>query len=288
MKWGLQLFGIPPHHYAPLAEHAESLGCDTVWLGDHLITPDSYESPYPYDASGRAGFTPSTPIVDVFVLLGHLAARTATVRLGTGVVILPLRNPFVVARAAGSIQDLSEGRLRLGLGIGWLAEEFAAVGESFDDRGRRFDEMIDILELLWRGGSVSHSGESYSFTNVTFTPTPCAPIDMVFGGTSTAALERAARRGSGWFSPHQPLQDLLPVVDRLRALRADVGVADRAFDVWVRMVAEASPDAVARYVDAGVSHLVIGPSWAARTANDTLGERLDSLSRAADILQKAS
>src|SRR5438552_13802002 len=156
MPASLNLFGLPPAEYAPLVVRAEELGFEAIWLADHLITPLEYAATYPYDDSGRPSYRPETPLADVWVTLGHLAALTKNIRLGTGVYILPLRNPFVTARAAMWAQSLSGGRLLFGVGTGWQREEFEVVGEQFDRRGARMDEILAIFEKLWSGGPVAH------------------------------------------------------------------------------------------------------------------------------------
>jgi probable F420-dependent oxidoreductase len=275
---------LPPAEYGAFAVRAERVGFDTVWLGDHLVTPVEYSSIYPYNDAGRPSYDDRTPIIDVFVLLGHLAALTSTIRLGTGVLILPLRNPFVTARAAASVQDLSSGRLRLGVGTGWMSEEFDAVGERFEGRGRRFDEILAVLSKLWTGDVVEHDGPSYSFAPLRFAPAPSSPIELTFGGTAPRALERAARLGNGWFAPFWPLERAVPLRDQLLDLRRAIAADDRPFACWFRMFDPPERSAVGRYAAAGVDHLVISPTWAAADRTAPLADRLDALDRAAELL----
>src|SRR3954454_5521684 len=128
MKFSMQLFGCGADEYLPLVERAEQLGFECVWLADHVVTPLAFEKKYPYAASGDPGFRPETPLSDVAVTLAYVAARTSRIRLGTGVFVLPMRNPFHVARAWAALQTLSGGRAVLGVGAGWMEEEFDAVG----------------------------------------------------------------------------------------------------------------------------------------------------------------
>ena len=153
-------------------------------------------------------------MLDVWVNAAHLAAHTTTLKIGSGVLVLPLRSPFVTARAVASAQLLSGGRILLGVGTGWLREEFDAVGEDFDGRGRRTDEAIGILRRLWSGEVVEHDGESYSFGPVQFVPA-VDPPPVVVGGTSKPALRRAARLGDGWYGPSVPLEQSVAARDAI-------------------------------------------------------------------------
>ena len=148
LRFSLTAFGFHPHEYVPVAQAAEREGFEAIWLGDHLISPVGYGSDYPYSPTGGPGHAVDTPMLDVWVNAAHIAAHTTTLRIGSGVLVLPLRNPFVTARAVASAQLLSGGRILLGVGTGGLREEFEAVGEEFDGRGRRTDETIGILRRL--------------------------------------------------------------------------------------------------------------------------------------------
>jgi probable F420-dependent oxidoreductase len=286
MKFSMQLFGLSAAEYLPLVERAETLGFEAVWLADHVVTPMEFAKVYPYAASGDPGFRPETPLIDVAVTLGFLAARTSRIRLGTGVFVLPMRNPFHVARSWAALQNLSGGRAVLGLAAGWMREEFEAVGESFPDRGGRTDEMLDVLTLLWSGEPVEFHGEHFDFGPVHFAGAPQTPIPFVFGGHADRALRRAARRGTGWFGPNLDLAGSLALTSRLDALRAEAGRAGEPFDHYVRLFGELSPAAVRRYEDAGYEHLVFSPfNRLPRTA--TLDEKLAALDGVVESLGPA-
>ncbi|HEY9555440.1 MAG TPA: TIGR03619 family F420-dependent LLM class oxidoreductase [Acidimicrobiales bacterium] len=284
MRASITLFGLAASEYGAIAERAEETGFDVVWIADHLVTPVGFAGTYPYNETGFPGYDAATPLVDSFVLAGHLAARTRRIRLGTGVCILPLRNVFAAARAVATVQDLAEGRFLFGVGTGWMREEFDAVGEAFDGRGGRTDEMIEVMQELWTGAPVEHHGRHYDFPAVQLAPAP-PEVPLVFGGTTLPALRRTARFGRGWFAPSRPLEEALAICDRLAELRAEAGTADQPFDIWFRMVDPPSADVVARYEDAGVDDIVIGPFWAGGATKDSpLGEKLDAVSRAAELL----
>jgi probable F420-dependent oxidoreductase len=258
VQFSLQLFGLPAQEYLPLTVRAEELGFTTVWLADHVVTPVEYRKTYPYNATGDPGYRPETPLTDVAVTLGHLAARTSRIGLGAGVFVLPMRNPFHVARSFAAVQNLSGGRAVLGIGTGWMREEFDAVGADFAGRGRRTEEMLDVLDLLWSGETVEYAGEHFAFGPVHFAGAPTAPVPLVFGGHGPVALRRAARRGSGWFGPHVDLVESLALVEVIEAERRRLGRSG-PFTSHVRLFGELARRTVDRYADSGVEHLVFSP-----------------------------
>ena len=284
MGLSIQLFGLPADQYAPIVERADALGFDAVWLADHVITPVTFARKYPYRESGDPGFRPETPLADVAVTLGYLAARTSRIKLGTGVLILPLRNPFIVAQAWASLQNLSGGRAILGIGSGWMAEEFAALGEDFATRGGRLDEMLDVLSLLWSGAEVTYEGRFFRFPPVRFGDPPQWEIPIVVGGHSAAALRRAAHRATGWFSPNVDLTTVRRMVADIDQARERAGREQVPFTHYVRLFGDVTAANAAAYHDAGLRDLVFSP-FTRLPAGATLGDRLGALDDVADVLQ---
>ncbi len=222
MKFGLAYANtIPFTDPAPatdLVVAAEEAGFESVWTVEHVIWPHEYDSVYPYHPSGKMPGTPEVPIPDPVVWLTWVAAATSRIRLGTGVMILPLRNPLVLAKQLATLDHLSGGRMELGIGAGWLEEEFDAVGVPFEGRGRRVDEMIDAMRALWGGGSASFSGEVFSFRDVALNPKPFAgSIPIVVGGQSQAAIRRTVARGDGFYPGPDSLDELERIVAALQA-----------------------------------------------------------------------
>src|SRR5439155_1740265 len=150
-------------------------------------------TPYPYTPDGSPPFTPGTPWPDPWVLIGAMAAVTTRLRFMTNVYVAPARNPFLVAKQVGTAAVLSGDRVALGVGAGWMREEFEQLGQPFGDRGRRLDEMIEVVRALWRGGMVEHHGEHYDFHRLQMSPVPAAPVPIYCGGQSRRAIERASR-----------------------------------------------------------------------------------------------
>jgi probable F420-dependent oxidoreductase len=286
MPFSIQLFGLPPHEYGPLVEHADALGFHTVWLADHVITPLRFRRVYPYKPGGDPGYRPDTPLADVAVTLAYLAARTQRIRLGSGVLILPLRNPFHVAQAWATLQHLSGGRAVLGVGSGWMAEEFDALGEDFAARGTRLDEALDVLGGLWSGAPVAYQGRHFAFPDVRFAAPPPVPVPVVVGGHAPPALRRAARRADGWFGPDVDLATSLRLTRRIDELRERAGRGDVPFTHYVRLVGELAPATVAAYREAGLDHLVFSP-FTRLPRDASLADRIAALDAAAERLAVA-
>ncbi len=202
MQIGLHLPSAQPGATADgilsVAHAAERLGFDAVWMFDHLLTPVDLESRYPYSRDGSYVMKSADPFFDPVGLFGVLAGATQRIRIGTGVLVAAYRHPVVLAKALGTIARFAPGRLVLGLGNGWMREEFDAVGVPFERRGARFDEYIRALRAIWSGQPSAFDGEFYRWVRSGFLPAPEVPIPIIVGGHSDAALRRAARLGDGW------------------------------------------------------------------------------------------
>ncbi|MCH7742458.1 MAG: TIGR03619 family F420-dependent LLM class oxidoreductase [Proteobacteria bacterium] len=185
-----------------LAQLAESLGYESVWTFEHVIVPVDYESKYPYDASGKMGAAPETNFIDPLIALAAVAASTKTIRLGTGVNILSQANPLYMAKQAASLDFVSSGRFMLGIGIGWLKEEFDALGVPFARRGARFDDYVEAMRKVWSGEVVEHESDFISWHGFKSYPLPVQnPLPLVMGGVKGKIFERIAKHGNGWYAP---------------------------------------------------------------------------------------
>lgn len=242
-----------------LAQLAESLGFESIWTFEHAIVPNNYESKYPYSADGKMGTQPETHFVDPLIALAAVAAQTTTIRLGTGVNILSQANPLYVAKQAASLDFVSNGRFELGVGIGWLREEFRAAGTPFERRGARFDDYIQAMRKIWSGDTVEHKSEFLDWTGFKSYPVPVqSPLPVVIGGTKGKAFERTARYGNGWFAPTASVEQLTPMIGQLDQACADVG-RDRSeiavTAMWFPNPSDLSD--VERYAEIGVSRLIV-------------------------------
>ena len=202
---------------ARLARLAEAAGFDSVFAVDHVALPERYESTYPYAPGGRLPGTQFTAMPDPLIWMAFAAAATTRLRLMTGVIILPLRNPLVLAKQVATLDHMSGGRIELGIGVGWLREEFEALGVPFAERGRRADEYVGAMRALWREDGASFAGRFVSFEGVTCDPKPLArAVPIIVGGHSEAAARRAGRLGDGLFPSSGAQVDTMRLFDVVR------------------------------------------------------------------------
>jgi probable F420-dependent oxidoreductase len=263
---------------------AEELGFEGVGLAEHLVTPQTIHSKYPYTPDGSVWWDPTTHWFDNFVLAGALAARTSRLKFVNSVVILPLRDPATAAKSVATAAYLSENRILLGVGVGWMKEEFELTGQNFHDRGKRMDEMIAVMRKFWTGDMVEHHGQFFDFPPMQMSPAPTAPIPIVIGGHSDAALRRAARN-DGWFGAdaYQP-DELLPLLDKLAAYRRAEGTERAPFEVFVGLGVPPTVDLLRRLRDKGATAFVNVPWYYQGTPTSTLAWKRDAMTRLRDEL----
>ena len=269
-------------HMRLLAQHVEALGLDSVWVSDHIIVPRQIDSFYPYDPEGRFPSAPEQDYYEPLTTLAFLAACTTRVRLGTSVLILPYRNALLTAKMVSTLDTLAGGRVILGVGVGWMEEEFVALGlDTFRQRGEVSDEYIRAFRALWTSPQPSFHGQYVRFTDIGFAPKPARqPHPPIWiGGHTRAAISRAARLGDGWHPIGlRPPASLTPdemraAVARLRDEASKAGrnpqdmtisfrapIAFSAAGGAARKPLTGSPaaiqDDIGRYADCGVSHMV--------------------------------
>lgn len=214
MKFGLMFtntgMGSTAQGARALAILAEELEFESLWTVEHVVVPSGYESAYPYDRSGKmAGGAEEFDLPDPLIWLAYVAALTERIKLATGILIVPQRNPLVTAKEVATLDALSGGRMILGVGVGWLAEEFAALGVPFDDRGRRHDDYVEAMRALWTQDKASVHNTYANFDNCISRPRPTnGTVPIVVGGHTTRAAKRAARIGDGFFPGSGGLEEL--------------------------------------------------------------------------------
>ena len=286
MKVGITFFPTRPQFLIPMSEKADGLGFDSVWVPEHLVFPAKIESKYPYNPDAGPPL-PSTPLFDPLIALTYVAARTKNVQLGTGVYILPLRHPISIARMVASLDVLSEGRVLLGVGVGWLAEELESVGVDFETRGPRSDEIVHLIRRLWTEERVTSNERFYPFAEVGFEPKPArSPVPILVGGETKPAMRRAARIGDGWFGVGQTPESAKERIDELQRLRDEAGRGRLPFDVSVQCSLPPTVDNLKAYEQAGV-HRVTLSARAFATKVRTLEASLEGLETFAnDVLAK--
>lgn len=264
MKFGLAFassIGTDSASALEIAKVAEEVGFESVWGGEHVIFPSTIESRYPYTADGKVPATPETPIPDPLIWLAYVAAAAPTMRLGTCILILPQRNPLVLAKELATLDHLTDGRVELGIGVGWMKEEFDALGVPWERRGRRNDEYVEALRTIWSGPHVEYHGEFVDFEPLTCTPLPAqgAGIPILVGGDSEVAIRRAARLADGYFPGENDPERLAALI---AAVRAECERQDRDPDsIEINAmfdVQRADPPAgVEQMRDAGVGRIMV-------------------------------
>ena len=229
MKFGVTFARLRPALWVETAELCDELGFESVWLPEHLVLPVR-SSGSPYAGVEHPPVRADAPVFDVFTMLAFFAARTDRIRLGTNVFNIGLRHPFVTARAVATLDIVSGGRVELGVGASWLAEEWQAAGLDFRTRGGRVDEALDVCRRLWSEAEIAHHGEHFAFDAVAFEPKPVQaggpPVSV--GGDSPPALRRAALRGDGWLPMNTPVAGLAAARTEIERMRREAG-RDGAF-----------------------------------------------------------
>lgn len=242
-----------------VVQHAEAAGIESVWTFEHVIVPTDYDSKYPYARSGKMGIPPEAWFLDPLISLAHVAAATKTIRLGTGVNIFPQANPLLFAKQTASLDALSGGRLTLGLGIGWLAEEYEAMGTPFARRGARFDDYLEAVKKVWSGEVVEHESEFLSWHGFKSHPTPAQrphpPI--LIGGSTTKTLRRVVNAAQGWYAPSDSTSELTEKIGELRKLATQAGRPFESIDITTNWRIAKRPDALPELEDLGVSRAVV-------------------------------
>jgi probable F420-dependent oxidoreductase len=245
-----------------LGREAEARGFESIWVAEHVVLFDDYESQYPYAADGRFPGGGDTGLLEPLTALTYLAAVTDRIRLGTGICLVPQRNPVYTAKQVVDLDNLSGGRVDFGIGVGWLREEFEALNTPFERRGARTDEYLQVMRSLWTDDTSSFAGELYDLPACRMYPKPVQsphpPIHV--GGESDAALRRAARFGQGWYTFNRPPADLAAPLATLDALLAAEGRSRGDDDFQLTVCPYFQPvDAAAleAYAELGVDRVVL-------------------------------
>jgi len=243
-----------------LAANAERLGVATLWVPEHVVLIDQYASKYPYSQDGQLPAPTDAPILDPFLALMCMASATSKIRLATGICLVPEHNPLVLAKVTATLDYLSGGRFALGVGIGWLEEEFVAMGIPWEHRAKRTREYIEAMRKLWGEDPSSYSGEYVNFKNVRSNPKPVqgAKLPVIFGGESAPALRRVAEYGNGWcgfnLTPDEAATKIRKIEELLKAngrKRSDIEIAVSPYSKAI------TKDDLKRYRDAGADEVVL-------------------------------
>ncbi|MFK8050185.1 MAG: LLM class F420-dependent oxidoreductase [Halioglobus sp.] len=242
-----------------LAKYIESIGFESAWTFEHAMVPVDYSSKYPYSKDGKMGGKPTNNFIDPLIALTAIAASTKTLRLGTGVNIVAQANPLLLAKQAASLDLISNGRFMLGAGIGWLEEEFVAMGVPFERRGARFDDYIQAMRKVWSGDVVEHHSDFIHWSGFQSYPVPIQKpgVPIIMGGAKGKIYQRIAKYGDGWFAPTNNAETLTPMLEPLKAACAE---NDRDYDT-VELTSmwdtQDGLEGIKAFEDIGVSRVIV-------------------------------
>jgi probable F420-dependent oxidoreductase len=257
LKIGVRLTFVPPQFWIPLAEAAEALGFESIWVTDHLVLP-VHMTGSPRSPDDPSPIGSDVHVHDPFVSLAAMAARTTTLGMGTCIYNIGLRHPFVTARAVATLDAVANGRTLLGVGAGWLRGEWSAAGLDFDTRGGRTDETIEVCRRLWTEETIEHHGEHFDFEPVRFEPKPMGGVpEILVGGDSRAAMRRAARLGDAWLPMNTSLKRLPERMASLREMRSSMG-SNSPIGVTVQAQVP-TRDELDQYEEIGVNRVIVYP-----------------------------
>jgi probable F420-dependent oxidoreductase len=257
VNYGVTLTGVgamaDPDKLRRAARKADQLGFHSLWLFDHVAFPATVPASY-----GKIHFTPETPFLSPIPTLAYLAAETKRIRLGTGVLLIALRHPLQVAKTVSTLDVLSEGRAMLGVGLGWLAEEFEALGVPFKERVGRVRESVHVLRKIWAAGKLEYRGRYYRFPETTSYPLPIqrGGPPIWFGGAAEPALQRAVELGDGWLGVAGSMESLGKRIRKVTAFAREAGKNN--FTVAVGASPEIAADDVAQLREMGATHINFG------------------------------
>ena len=252
---------MKPTDAVAVARMLDEAGYDGMVCSDHMVYPRELASPYPDSPTGKPMWAADTPWPDSWVLIGAMAGVTSRLRFSNAVYVAPARPLLEVAKQVATASDVSQGRVSLAVGVGWMREEFELMGQNFDNRGKRLNEMIPALRALWQGGWVSWDGEYYQVPEMMIEPHPTEPVSILCGGESDAALRRAAGLCDGWVGYAYAWDDAVRYVERLNALRREYGRENEPFEILLALLEEPAPDLYKRAEDIGIT-AVMGAPWA--------------------------
>ena len=277
MKFYISSAFLNTREIIEIAKAADELGYDGIGIPDHVVNLETLETPYPYTKDGQRRWQPFTDWPDPWVLVGALAQVTTRLRFVTTVYIPAMRNPYSAAKAIGTAAVLASGRVELGIGVGWCREEFALMGERFDARGKRTDEIIDLMRALWKPGWTEFDGEFYSTPRLEMQPTP-PPIPVYVGGLSDAALRRAARN-DGWIGDLIKTDRAIEAVGQLRELRIENGLSVDDFTILTPLTDAFTTADYRRAAEAGITGIITMPWMFYAGPDATLADKIDGMRR---------
>lgn len=271
-----------PDQLLDIARGAEEAGFEGVLLSDHLFFPGKLESHYPYSDDGKPAFDGDSPFPEPWTTIAAMAAVTERLRFGTMVYILPLRHPLEVAKTVGNVARMSGGRVMLGAGAGWIREEYDALGVRFETRGKRMNEMFEVMRKAWTGEMSEHWGEHFRIGSFQMTPAPGLDVPICVGGVSRAAFKRAAALGDGWIGTGQAPDEVPGILEQLRGLREEAGRSGEPFETIVPLTVPLDLELLRKLGDEGMTATTCWPFSYTLGPTSTPAQKRDAMLRFGD------
>lgn len=277
MKFYVSTAFLNTREAVEIARAADDLGYHGMAIPDHVINLETLQTPYPYTKDGARRWEAFTDWPDPWVMIGAVALVTTRLRFVTTVYLPAMRDPYSAAKSIGTAAVLADGRLELGIGVGWCREEFELLGQQFEKRGRRTDEMLELMKALWSPGWTAFSGEFYTAPRLEMEPTP-PPIPVYVGGLSDIALRRAARH-DGWIGDLITTDKALERVDAVRRLRAEKDLSMDGFEVITPLTDAFTPEHYARAEAGGITGIITMPWMFYSGPNSSTADKIDGMRR---------
>jgi len=255
MKFWQSISYNSPEDCVALAKTAEQAGFDGVSLAEHIFHPMHLTSKHPYSPEDAPAFEVHELWAEVWTTITAMGMATEHLQFATAVNVLPLHNPFEIAKTTGTVARLTNNRVALGCGAGWMKEEFDAFGVDFHTRGKRFDESIRLLHKLWTGKAVTFHGDFFHVDDVIMVPPPSKPVPIWVGGRSTAAIRRAALQADGWMATGEPIDETIRIMQSIKTLRAEAGLQGPFEMMAIQPFATLTPATVRELADAGATSI---------------------------------
>lgn len=280
MKFVFSTAFCPLHELPELAVVADEAGWHGISFSDHVVHPKELtKTPYPYTDDGERRWPAFTEWPDPMVMLGGLATITKNIEFMNNIFVLPMRNPFLVAKSVATAAVLSNNRVNLCIGVGWSKDEFELLGQDFHTRGKRCNEAIEIMQALFEGGWVSYEGEHYQFEPLEMSPVPSKPVPIWVGGISKPALRRAARYGNGWVTDLQSSADIIESIEYIKLKQQEYGRENIDLQVMATPNDAFTKEQYQDLEASGVTHILMQPWHLYYQGDISLEQKITSLQR---------
>lgn len=281
MKFVLSTSFSTVSHLTAMAPVADECGWEAMSFSDHVVHPETINTKYPYTKDGTRRWEAFTDWPDPWVMMGALATITKRLKFTNNIFVLPMRNPYLVAKAISTAAIVSDNRVIPAIGVGWSKDEFELMQQDFHTRGKRADEMIEVMRLLWSGDMVSYQGKHYQFDPMEMNPAPSQYVPIWVGGISNAAMKRAARIGDGWVSDLQTTAEIAECIEKIRSMRQEFG-RNGDFSVMATPSDAFDVDSYKKLEDQGVTHILTQPWPFYHGDSQDLDKKIDGIRRYGD------